>query len=212
MIKALIFDFDGVILESADIKTDAFRKLFTSASTEKLNEIINYHINNMGISRYIKFKHIYNDILKLPLTAEKEEELGREFTLIVLNEVLVAPFVPGVIDFLNKNQKLFMMFIASGTPEEELRYIVKKRELGQYFREIHGTPKDKASIIADIMHRYRWKPNEIVFVGDAESDWKASEKTGVKFIARIHEGGNMLFNCNHKINDFYELKQLLFSI
>ncbi|GAF78578.1 unnamed protein product, partial [marine sediment metagenome] len=28
MIKAIIFDFDGVIVESSDIKTEAFRELF----------------------------------------------------------------------------------------------------------------------------------------------------------------------------------------
>ena len=52
MIEAIIFDFDGVILESADIKTNAFRTLFEKESPELINKIISYHFKNMGISRF----------------------------------------------------------------------------------------------------------------------------------------------------------------
>lgn len=70
MIKAIIFDFDGVIIESAEIKTDAFRTLF-AGYPDMLPEIIAHHQKNSGISRYKKFRYIYEKILGQELSAQK---------------------------------------------------------------------------------------------------------------------------------------------
>ena len=99
MIKAIIFDFDGVILESAEIKTRAFRKLFEPNYPDKVEAIVDYHCNNMGISRYLKFGYIFENILHLSLSKELEEELGQRFSEIVFEEILNAPFVPGAVSF-----------------------------------------------------------------------------------------------------------------
>ena len=56
MIKAIFFDFDGVILESVSIKGDVFQKLFADYP-EHLAEILNYHLENGGVSRYDKFEY-----------------------------------------------------------------------------------------------------------------------------------------------------------
>ena len=62
-IKAILFDFDGVILESVDIKGLAFCKLFENFP-EHVTKIVQYHHANGGISRFNKFRYIYKNILK----------------------------------------------------------------------------------------------------------------------------------------------------
>ena len=62
----LILDFDGVIVESIPLKTVAFRKIFSFAPPEHLDEIIAFHLENGGMSRYDKFRHIYANILPNP--------------------------------------------------------------------------------------------------------------------------------------------------
>ncbi|WP_061214992.1 HAD family hydrolase [Syntrophomonas wolfei] len=209
MINTIIFDFDGVILESAEIKTVAFRKLFENDYPEEVEEIVNYHINNMGISRYVKFRHIFNNIIMQPLTLKQEEELGQRFSTIVFEEVLKAPIVSGLLEFLEEYYKTIQLFIASGTPEDELHTIVKHRGLGKYFQGIFGTPKTKAEIIFHIMNTCDLSMADIVFIGDANSDKQAAEETGVHFIARIHSGGNELDSCPYKIRDFYAFSEIL---
>ena len=81
----IIFDFDGVILESVSVKTEAFRKLFSFAP-EHIDEIIQYHKDNGGMSRYDKFRYIYKSILREDLTQQKFEELSEKFADIVFNE------------------------------------------------------------------------------------------------------------------------------
>lgn len=208
MIKAIIFDFDGVLVESAEIKTEAFGQLF-SIYPDKAHEIVEYHKGNMGISRYVKFRYFYENILGKELSHNEEIELGEKFSQIVLGKVLKAPFVAGALDFLDKYHKKIPLFIASGTPEEELNNIVRQRGISRYFEEIHGTPRKKPEIITDILSRYSLSAPEVVFVGDAESDLKAAKETGVHFIARINLEDNDLLDCPLKVKDLYGLGKVI---
>ena len=212
MIEAIIFDFDGVLLESAEIKTEAFRQLF-SCYPDKIHEIVEYHKMNMGISRYVKFRYFYENILGKELSRDKEIELGEKFSQIVLERIESAPFVSGTLKFLDDHYRKTPLFIASGTPHEELYYIIRKRGISHYFKEIHGTPRKKSEIIVDILSRYSWYASNVIFVGDAESDLKAAKQSGVCFIARISPSGDrQLSGCPFKINSMHELEKTINKI
>ncbi len=207
MIKAIIFDFDGVIVESRDIKTEAFRQLFADYP-DKVDQIINYHLTNMGISRYVKFRYFYEQILGQKLSTNKEAELGERFSKLVLDEVLNASLVPGADTFLRENYGYFQFFIASGTPEEELRHIVTYRGLDSYFKGIYGAPRKKSEIIEYVLVKYDLSRGKVVFVGDADSDRVAAEQTGVHFVFRVGEG-NKSHDSTLEIRDLTELNKIL---
>ncbi len=156
MFKVIVLDFDGVILESLDIKTKAFLKVF-SGYPEHAEEIARYHLQNGGVSRYKKFEHICNNILRIPLRDGESEELGKHFSEAVINEMLMCPFVKGALEFLEKYSRIATLYIASGTPEDELRYIVEKRGLSKYFKAVYGTPALKTDIIINIIDNEKIK-------------------------------------------------------
>ena len=213
MIKAIIFDFDGVIIESAQIKTSAFRKLFEKEFPDEIEQIVNHHLQNMGISRFVKFKYIYENILQLPLPKELEESLGRKFSGIVFKEALNAPFVPGAIEFLEQNSSRYAFFIASGTPEEELLEILRKRKIEHYFKKIYGSPESKPGIISKILQDNVLNLNDIVFVGDATSDLVAAQESGVTFIARLNlENSDLMNEQRWKMKDLKSLDVVLNNI
>ena len=101
-LQAIFFDFDGVILESVDVKGWAFAKLFDTYP-EHVEEIVSYHYAHGGMPRFDKFRHIYREILKEPLSDELFRELCDRFSELALERVLQCPFVPGALEFLKKH-------------------------------------------------------------------------------------------------------------
>jgi len=53
--KTLVFDCDGVILNSNKLKTQAFYQATLPYGESKAQAMVNYHVQNGGISRYRKF-------------------------------------------------------------------------------------------------------------------------------------------------------------
>ena len=136
-IKAIIFDFDGVILESGNIKTEAFLDLFAEYPQHQ-SAILDYHLENLGVSRFDKFEWIYQKLLGQSLHDDEKKRLGEAFSSIVIEKIMRCPFVPGALEVLKKYQGMYLKFIASGTPHEELEFIVKQREISEYFDGIWG--------------------------------------------------------------------------
>lgn len=182
-LKAIIFDFDGVILESVHIKTDAFLELF-STYPQHLNAIKTYHLENGGVSRFVKFRWIYKELLEESIDETQILALGERFSQLVFNKILSAPFVPGAIEFLNFCRDRFYCFIASGTPEDELRKIVTQRGLAEFFNEVKGTPTSKVNIVHELCGKYKINPTQCLFIGDATTDYQAARTTGTYFVAR----------------------------
>jgi len=206
---AVIFDFDGVICESIEVKKEAFRKLFQD-HPQYLNQIVEYHMINGGISRYEKFKTIYRDFLKLELTEEKSKELGRRFSEYAYDLVLNSEFVRGAFDFLEKYYQKLPLFIVSGTPHEEMELIVKKRDLNKYFKGVYGSPTKKSDLISKILDTYEIEPKKAVFVGDSINDYVGAKDSGAQFIGRVHPNYPNPFEgveVYQLINDLTELEQ-----
>jgi phosphoglycolate phosphatase-like HAD superfamily hydrolase len=179
-----VFDFDGVILESADVKTNAFVDLFAEHGPDIVAGVRAHHLANLGISRFKKFAWIYENLLGRVISSSESEELGRRFGDLALTRVLEAPFVPGAREALVELDGALPMFVASGTPQEELDLIVDRRGLRSHFREVWGAPAEKPAILRDLMSRHGLRPDEIVFVGDGMSDYKAARAVEVQFLAR----------------------------
>jgi phosphoglycolate phosphatase-like HAD superfamily hydrolase len=81
--------------------------------------------------------------------------------------------------------------VVSGTPATELRDIVARRSMTPYFREVLGAPETKDALLTGLLARYGLAPFELVYIGDAETDWRAAAATGVPFIWRCTAGNTL---------------------
>jgi phosphoglycolate phosphatase-like HAD superfamily hydrolase len=186
-LDAVVLDFDGVILESVDVKTEAFRALFVQHPGE-LDAIVDLHERHGGASRYVKFDMIYRDILKQPLAAAEREQLGRRYAQLVVDRVLACPMVPGARDLLDRLHGRVPMAVVSGTPDAELATIIARRGLDRYFVAAHGSSREKRAIIADMVRARGWRAARTIMVGDAMTDHDAACANGVGFIGRVAAG------------------------
>jgi phosphoglycolate phosphatase-like HAD superfamily hydrolase len=209
-VSGIIFDFDGVLVDSVSVKTDAFRDLF-SDEKHHLAEILDFHRLNGGMSRFVKFEYIYHEILNKDLSEARARELGDEFSRLVTQRVIACPAMPGSLDFIHNYHLRLPLFIASATPEDELREIASKRGLSPYFREICGSPRSKSEVIRVILHRNRLAAGTVPFVGDAINDYMASLETDSPFFAFAPNGRREAFPPQViLVRTFQELEHRLF--
>ncbi|MCM2466075.1 HAD family hydrolase [Methanoculleus oceani] len=212
MPATLILDFDGVVVESLPLKTAAFRKIFSFAPGH-LDEIIAFHLENGGMSRYDKFRHIYANIIHEPLTPEQEERLAGEYVALIFDAMLTVPYVEGAEELLRDCSRLLPLYIVSATPEGEMHEIARRRDLTRYFVRIYGSPKTKVECIREILDETGAAPEEALFVGDAPNDWQAAYETGVRFVARIPPGDPNRFagrpGVEGIVENLHELREYL---
>ena len=210
MMRIIFFDFDGVLVESVDIKTKAFAKIFENEGKKTVQKIIEHHLNNTGVSRFEKFKYIYHNLLQKELTEEESRRLCRIFSDEVVARVVEAPYVPGAKDFLDAYAHSHFLYLLSATPQEEIEEIVRRRAMSSYFKGIYGAPQDKAKMVRGILKKNDSSPREAVYVGDSLSDYRAAQENAVHFIARIDRNEHLFRDipCG-KIKNLGQLREAM---
>jgi phosphoglycolate phosphatase-like HAD superfamily hydrolase len=182
---AIVFDFDGVLVESVDVKTQAFGALYSEYGDRIVEQVKAYHLLHGGVSRFDKFRYYHEVLLGKDLTKEEEIRLGDLFSQYVEDAVVDAVYVSGAYEFLESNYQSTPLFVASGTPDQELNRIVSRRSMSHYFVSVHGSPAKKGDIIQDIMAKYGYQPDRVLMVGDAIADYEGAITAGVEFVGRV---------------------------
>ena len=211
MIKNIFFDFDGVILDSVNVKTLAFMKLYEPYGEKVVEKVKDHHLKNGGVSRYKKIKTYHNYFLGRDISENEIEKIAKNFAKIVFDQVLEAPYVPGVLDFIKNGHNKFRFSIISGTPTNELEKIVLNLGIDQYFQEIYASPKSKITWVNEIIKNACLKKEETLFIGDAQTDFFAASSTGVHFLLRETQDCAKYFLDYHgpRVCDFYDLEKVV---
>jgi phosphoglycolate phosphatase-like HAD superfamily hydrolase len=185
-LRAVVLDFDGVVLDSVDLKTGAFAAVFAGEPADARARIMEYHGAHNGISRYEKFRWAYREVLRRPLPPEEEAALGARYNRLVEDAVVAAAEIPGALDFVRACP--LPVFVASGTPEEELRRVVARRGWEALFAGVRGAPARKAPILRGIADSLGAGPGALVMVGDAMTDHDAARDAGARFLGVVAPG------------------------
>lgn len=180
--EAIFFDFDGVLADSVEVKTDAFVKMFEAFGPEVQEKVKEHHLNHGGMSRFDKLYYYYQTYLRKTLTVKQHSELCDQFSHLVVDEVVKSREIKGATDFLTFCHPLFPCFIISGTPENEMQEIVKRRAMANYFKQVLGSPTDKIENLTKLLDQYNYNPANCLFWGDSNSDYSAAISCNVKFI------------------------------
>jgi len=183
-IKAIILDFDGVIVESNEEKTAAFKDLFRLYPSYQ-DEMMEYHLANFSVPRVKKFEHYVFTLMRRPGDAVSVDMMAQTFSGLVMQRVVACPDVPGARGLLKEFSHRVPLYISSATPLDELEKIIHARRLTAYFKKIFGNPPyEKEAAIQWVLEQERALPSEVVFIGDAVSDYTAAKNIGVEFIGR----------------------------
>ena len=214
MIKNIFFDFDGVLVESVSVKTEAFRKLYDFAGTSVTDKVVEYHLAQGGVSRFEKIKYFHEKFLGLEISQDDINLLADKFSNLALQGVLDAPEIEGVSGFLKNNSSQFNCWVITGTPTSEIREILQKKDWDKYFLGAYGSPEKKKYWTEKLIQDNNLKREETLFIGDAPTDLEAAEYSKLHFILRKYQDNLHLFENykGHIISSFTDINKLIQSI
>lgn len=205
-LQAILFDFDGVLCECMNVKTEAFIELFKSYGDDIVKKVVKHHIENGGISRYHKIRLYYGEYLGAPITEDEVNEIADKFSKLVVEKVIASDYVKGAKEFLEKYYKKIDMYVVSGAPQEELDLVVDERNMRKYFKGIYGTPTLKPVHFKRIISENNYDIEKLIYIGDSLSDMKNANEANVPFLGRITEENKGFFPENvPTISDFNDI-------
>lgn len=181
--SVIIFDCDGVLFESNRLKTKAFGMVLQGAgfTDDVVHEFVTYHQMNGGISRYVKFRRLYTDIIHQPLPVNGIDDLLSKFSAACIELYSSADFTPGCVEVLKALSSDYVLYVASGGDQNELRSVFRQRKIDGFFESILGSPMTKSDCVKTIMDNVD-AGAKCIMVGDSASDWRAANEHGIDFV------------------------------
>jgi phosphoglycolate phosphatase-like HAD superfamily hydrolase len=177
----LVFDCDGVILNSNRIKTDAFRSVALRYGVDVAEALVQFHVQHGGVSRYRKFEHLLANILGKVDNEKEVQTLASAYGEYVYRELLQCEIAPGLHE-LRKATADHAWMVVSGGDEAELRRVFAARGLDVLFeRGVHGSPATKDVILQRELSTANLELPAL-FVGDSRYDHEAAQRAGLQFV------------------------------
>lgn len=184
----LVFDCDGVVLDSNKVKTEAFRTAALPWGAAAAEALVAYHVANGGISRYAKFAYFIDNVLPehTPQAVPGRDGPDLDALLTAYAEVvrdgLMSCDIAEGLEDLRAATSHARWLIVSGGDQTELRAVFAARGLAEQFDGgIFGSPDTKEMILTretalgSIRH-------PALFLGDSRYDQQAAEAVGLDFL------------------------------
>lgn len=179
--RSIVFDCDGVLLNSNQAKTQAFYQAALAYGETAAQTLVDYHVLHGGISRYQKFAYFLEHIVPQGAQGPGLEELLNHYAEQSHKALLECDLAPGLSELREVTSQANWL-IVSGGDQEELRDIFAQRGLADLFDGgIFGSPDVKDAIV----QRERAKGNirePALLAGDSRFDHVAAQSAGLDFV------------------------------
>ena len=199
--KLVIWDFDGVIKDSVSAKGSIFADIFSGATPQIRQRILDHHDRNGGLSRYAKIP-LYMKWCGIAETGENIDKYLALFSSQSIHRVIASPWIEGVENYLKYHSKSQKYYLVSATPADELKHIIEKLGINDCFFGIFGSPVPKKEAILMILEQECVKPTDAIFIGDSQIDYESATACGVPFVLRGQPC--TLISSIGSISNFYE--------
>ena len=208
----VVFDFDGVLVDSVSIKTKVFKNVLSGYSPEQVQDFMNYHRVNGGVSRWQKFEYFLKKIVKCKSDEVKGEieTLAANFATQlaqVMNQIEVTPGAKELLEYLKHQNK--KCFIVSGASETEVCELIERNGLEGYFSNVLGSPKTKSENLTALKET-KLLDGRGILIGDSYTDFKSAQEFNLPFIymsmfSEWHDWKHLEERFYLKINNLIDL-------
>ena len=192
MIKAIIFDMDGVLVDSEPFHVEIEKRQFElnhlSISEEE-------HHQFMGVATDVMLREIAKRHL-LTLPVETLIEQNKLNTIQYFTELKEIQAMPGLIDLLEiLIRKNIPMAVASSSFPEIIEIILMRTGLRKYFQAVvssqeAGKSKPEPDVFLLAAQRLGIKPEDCLVIEDSDNGIRAAKAAGMRCIAFEGPGAN----------------------
>jgi phosphoglycolate phosphatase-like HAD superfamily hydrolase len=183
--EVYIFDCDGVILDSNQLKIDAMKAALEKAILDPkiVESCVDYFSKNFGRSRFHHVDVFIENFIGLKGDASNSlrEQLLKDYSTQCKKLYLTANVTPGFFELLNQLEGV--KYVASGSEQEELREIFETRKFNSCFKNIFGSPAKKSQLLKNILEAENNK--KAIMIGDALSDLESALTNNIDFIGYL---------------------------
>lgn len=175
--RALVFDFDGTLVDSNPIKLRAFEACFADFPHRR-EEILAYCLGHHAVPRGDKFRHVYERIIGLPYTDATAAVLHERFFALTTDQIVAAPEIAGASAFLESVHGGHRTALLSSTPHRILVHVLVERGWWRFFSRVRGAPVDKREWLVSLRGEWGLAEWDAVVFGDTDEDIAAAWAAG----------------------------------
>ena len=211
MIKAVIFDMDGVLVDSEPVYQEATINVLDSLNIKATKE----DLLKLAGGSSLHFNKFIQDVSKGSRSCEDFNKICDQYYLDnpVKYEEIMFPHVRETLDYLK--YKGYILALASSSKEYEIENVLKRCDLKDYFKliisgEVFKESKPNPEIYLTCIKRLNIEADECVAVEDSEYGIEAAKKAGLICIAKRDDRFNYdQSKADYFIDDHDEIKDVL---
>jgi phosphoglycolate phosphatase-like HAD superfamily hydrolase len=179
----LLWDFDGVILDSMKVRDTGFEFVLKDYPKEHLDKLISYHQANGGLSRYVKFRYFFEVIRKEQISDQQINDLAQQFSTVMLRELPKKEhIITETLAFIKQqHNEGKQQHIVSGSDQSELRTLCQMLKIDGFFKTIQGSPIPKINLVKGILEIENYLKKDICLIGDSINDYEAASANEIQF-------------------------------
>jgi phosphoglycolate phosphatase len=181
MIRCVVFDFDGTLVDSNDLKRQGFVDIARERSPGS-EPMMEQSLRAMTGGRRAVFEDY---VRRLAATGKclDADELTSQYSRQVDQKVSIAAEMPGASGLLQSlREQQYAIYLSSATPLENLLRVLAWRSWSNRFDGIFGLPQTKPETLMGILDTKRLDPWQVVVIGDGQDDGQSAHLVGCRFI------------------------------
>lgn len=179
--ETIVFDCDGVVLDSNKVKTNAFYQAALPYGEEAASALVAYHVQHGGVSRYKKFAYFLESIVPPGIKGPGADCLLKAYSDLVWQGLLDCE-ITADLESLRESTRHANWLIVSGGDQAELQMLFSRRKLARLFDGgIFGSPDSKQDILRREILAGNISPSAVL-IGDSRYDYQAASGASLDFI------------------------------